>query len=93
MQARVQGGGPRDLPPLEIEKPKKKAFRFWPPPLYEFLDTRLTCTTLYVHTNNDRGTAKLQTKLNQCTNLLQGYKSHQLEKLFILLVYLNLRCK
>ena len=34
-QARVQGGG-AGPPPIE-----KKAFRFCPPPPYEFLDTRL----------------------------------------------------
>ena len=28
-------------PPLKNEKAKKKAFRFWAPPPYEFLDTRL----------------------------------------------------
>ena len=34
LQARVQGGGglKGPGPPLEIEKQKKKAFRFWAPP-------------------------------------------------------------
>ena len=35
-------------PPLKNWKAKKKAFRFWTPPPYEFLDTRLYCKNVYI---------------------------------------------